>query len=68
MVTMEAKFASEDSFVDKLSEKICLNRFWEGEQGYYTVGTLGPSLPHGAKNKPALDRVSILLRFGNTTI
>ena len=32
---METKFASQDSTLDKLSEKLYLSRFWEGEQGSY---------------------------------
>ena len=35
MVSMETNFASQDSILDKLSEKIYLSRFWEGEQGFY---------------------------------
>ena len=35
MVSMETKFASQDSILDKLSEKLYLSRFWEGEQGFY---------------------------------
>ena len=35
MVSMETKFASQDSILDKLSEKFYLSRFWEGEQGFY---------------------------------
>ena len=32
---METKFASQDSILDKLSEKFHLSRFWEGEPGFY---------------------------------
>ena len=32
---METKFASQDSILDKLCEKLYLSRFWEGEQGFY---------------------------------
>ena len=35
MVSMETKFASQDSILDKLSEKLYLSRFSEGEQGFY---------------------------------
>ena len=35
MVSMETKFSSEDSILDRLSEKFYLKRFWEGEQGFY---------------------------------
>ena len=35
MVSMESKFASQDSILDKLSENFYLSRFWEGEQGFY---------------------------------
>ena len=35
MVSMETKFASQDSILDKLSEKIYFSRFWEGAQGFY---------------------------------
>ena len=30
MVSMETKVVSRDSFLDKLSEKVYLNGFWEG--------------------------------------
>ena len=54
---METKFASQDSILDKLSEKFYLSRFWEGEQGFYLGGTMcpPPPLPGGAPKKPALD-------------
>ena len=32
---METKFASQDSILDKRSEKLYLSWFWEGEQGFY---------------------------------
>ena len=32
---METKFASQDSILDKLSEKYYFSRFWKGEQGFY---------------------------------
>ena len=35
MVSMETKVASQDSILDKLSEKYYLSRFWEEEQGFY---------------------------------
>ena len=35
MASMETKFASQDSILDKLSEKLYLSRIWEGEQGFY---------------------------------
>ena len=35
MVSMETKFASQDSILHKLSEKIYLSRLFEGEQGFY---------------------------------
>ena len=31
---METKFSSQDSILDKLSEKFYWSRFWEGEQGF----------------------------------
>ena len=34
IVTMETKFASQDSILDELSETYYLSRFWEGE-GFY---------------------------------
>ena len=58
MVSMETKFPSQDSSLDKLSEKIFLSRFWEWEQGFYLGGGGGggtlwappppPPLPTGA--------------------
>ena len=61
VVSMETKFASQDSILDKLSEKLYLSRFWEGEQGFYKGGHFvpppPPPLPAGAPKKPALDRV-----------
>ena len=35
MVSIETKFASQDSILNRLSEKFHLNRFWEGEEGFY---------------------------------
>ena len=35
MVSMETKFSSQDSILDRFSEKFYLSRFWEGEQGFY---------------------------------
>ena len=32
---METKFVSQDSILDKLSEKYYLSRFLEGKQGFY---------------------------------
>ena len=34
MVSMETKVVSRDSFLDKFSEKLYLNGFWEGYQGF----------------------------------
>ena len=65
MVSMETKFASQGSILDKLSEKLYVSRFWEGEQGFYKGGTLCPSPPPpppppaGAPKKSALDRVKV---------
>ena len=56
MVAMETKFVSQDSILDKLSEKYYLSRFLEGEQGFYFVPP-PPPLPAVAPKKPALDRV-----------
>ena len=59
MVSMETKFASQDSILDKLSE----NFTWvDSEKGnrVFTRGALcapPPPLPAGAPKKPALDRV-----------
>ena len=45
MVSMETKFASQDSILDKLSEKLYLSRFWEGEQGFTSGGGHPPPPP-----------------------
>ena len=43
LVSIETQFVSRDSIVDKLSEKLYLNWFWEGEQ----AGCLTPPPPPG---------------------
>ena len=40
---METKFASQDSILDKLSEKFYFSRSWEGKQG--GVGHFVPPSP-----------------------
>ena len=43
MVSMETKFVSQDSILDKLSEKFYLSRFWEGNRVFTRGGgTLCP--------------------------
>ena len=48
---METKFSSQYSILDKLPEKGCLNRVWEGEQGFYWGHIVPPPLPYGAKKE-----------------
>ena len=60
MVSMETKFASQDSILDKLSENITLvdsekgNRVFTRGGGHFVPP---PPLPSGAQKKPALDRL-----------
>ena len=62
MVAMETKFISQDSMLDKLSEKYYLSRFLEGNRDCtrHFVPPPPPALPAGAPKKPAPDRVKIL--------
>ena len=58
MVSMETKLSSQDSILDRFSEKFYLSRFWEGEQGFYPP----PPLPTGAPKKPARIGLNLFLR------
>ena len=68
MVSMETKFASQDSILDKLSE----NFTWVDSEKGNRVFTRGggalcaPPPPPGAPKKPALDRVNALRHVDNT--
>ena len=42
MIAMETKFVSQDSILDKLSEKYYLSRFLEGEQGFHWGALCAP--------------------------